>query len=159
MTDTPPFFIRTARQEDAEKIVDLWRELMAFHEAVDERFVRSEDSAAKFRTFLEINIDSSNAHVLVAISNGGLVGYTMAQEARRPPVFAMQVVVEIMDVAVSSASRRCGIGRTLVEGMRDWARERGAETVFLGVAAANPAALAFWADMGARPYIHLLELQ
>jgi GNAT superfamily N-acetyltransferase len=158
MPNINPFQIRTARQEDAEKIVDLWCELMAFHEALDERFVRSKDSAAKFRTFLEINIDSSNAHVLVAISNGRLVGYTMAQEARRPPVFAMQVVVEIMDMAVSSASRRCGIGRALVNGTRDWAKQRGAEAIFLGVAATNPDALAFWANMDARPYIHLLEL-
>lgn len=152
------FHIRTATQDDVDAVVELWSELMAYHESLDERFVRGEDARVKFRTFLEINIDSEHAQVLVAQSQGAIVGYTMAQESKRPPVFAVQAIVEIMDMAVTSGYRRRGVGRVLVEEMRHWAHERGAAAIYLGAAAANPGANRFWAAVGARPYIHLLEL-
>ncbi|MCU0664775.1 MAG: GNAT family N-acetyltransferase [Myxococcota bacterium] len=158
MQNAAPFLVRPANQNDVEPIVDLWCELMAYHEALDERFTRSLHAKAKFRTFLEVNIDSENAHVLVAQAQGRIVGYTMAQESKRPPVFAVQAVVEILDMAVTSGSRGLGIGRALAKGMQSWGRQRGAKAIFLGAAAANAASNAFWAKVGARPYINLLEL-
>ena len=55
---------------------------------------------------------------------------------------------EILTVAVLPGARRSGIGRELVSGMLDTARERGATSLFLEVAEDNAAALALYASAG-----------
>jgi ribosomal-protein-alanine N-acetyltransferase len=58
---------------------------------------------------------------------------------------------ELLTVAVRANRRRQGAGRTLIGKVIDRARERGAHSLFLEVAADNRAALAMYERMGFRP--------
>jgi ribosomal-protein-alanine N-acetyltransferase len=53
---------------------------------------------------------------------------------------------EILTLAVAPTVRRNGVGRALVEAAADLARARGADSLFLEVAATNTAALALYAS-------------
>ncbi|MEH7829084.1 ribosomal protein S18-alanine N-acetyltransferase [Gemmobacter sp. JM10B15] len=70
---------------------------------------------------------------------GFLIGRAVAGEA------------EVMTLAVDPALRRQGIGADLLNRFLQTARNRGAETAFLEVSAANTAALALYARGGFAP--------
>lgn len=72
----------------------------------------------------------------VTESPGFLLGRVVAGEA------------EILTLAVDPAARGRGIGRRLVVRFADLARERGAETIFLEVAATNHTARVLYAKCG-----------
>ncbi|MEO5336348.1 MAG: GNAT family N-acetyltransferase [Magnetospirillum sp. WYHS-4] len=57
---------------------------------------------------------------------------------------------EIITLAVLPERRRAGLGRTLVEAARAEAARRGAATMFLEVAADNPAARVLYESLGFR---------
>jgi ribosomal protein S18 acetylase RimI-like enzyme len=54
------------------------------------------------------------------------------------------------DVFVEPDYRNRGVGRALVEGVKAWAKERGADGISLQVAAANERARRFYEDLGFR---------
>jgi len=66
-------------------------------------------------------------------------------------VRALAGEAEILTLAVRPAARRRGLGRTLVQAAAADAREAGAESLFLEVAADNAAALALYAGCGFEP--------
>ena len=66
-------------------------------------------------------------------------------------VRALAGEAEILTLAVSPAARRRGLGRALVQAAAASARQAGAESLFLEVAADNAAALALYADCGFEP--------
>lgn len=70
----------------------------------------------------------------------------------RPQAFVLGRAIageaELLTLAVAPEARRHGTGRALVEDFTDEARDRGAETAFLEVAADNAPARALYAATG-----------
>ena len=54
------------------------------------------------------------------------------------------------DVFVEPEYRNRGMGRALLQSVRDWAQERGADGISLQVAAANARGRKFYEDLGFR---------
>ena len=57
---------------------------------------------------------------------------------------------EITDLAVDCASRRLGVGRTLIEAAARWARERRYRSLWVEPRADNHAAICFYTALGFR---------
>jgi [ribosomal protein S18]-alanine N-acetyltransferase len=55
---------------------------------------------------------------------------------------------ELLKIAVSPSQRRCGMGRALLLRFEDLCRERGCESIFLEVRAANTAATGLYKNLG-----------
>lgn len=72
----------------------------------------------------------------ITVPHGFLLGQTVAGEA------------ELLTLAVAPEQRRQGIGRALVDGFCAMARQKGAQTAFLEVAATNTAAIALYKAAG-----------
>ena len=70
--------------------------------------------------------DQPNQLVLVAVSEEKIVGWLQAHAS---VALESGYRVEIVGLIVSADSRRCGVGRRLVERAEQWAQEIGAETV------------------------------
>lgn len=72
--------------------------------------------------------------------------------AERPGGFALARVIideaELLTIAVAPDQRRKGLGTELLRTVLDEARKRGAQTIFLEVAAGNLAALALYSAHG-----------
>ena len=148
---------RPARPDEVPRIVELWDELMSLHERLDRRFVRRSGATASFEVFVRHNLESESAVVLVAEVDGEIAGYCMAAEAELPPVFEIGPIGEIYDIVVAEHHRRQGIGRELVDGVCDWAREHGMERIDLRASVRNPEALAFWRRL-ASPFLEILTI-
>lgn len=58
---------------------------------------------------------------------------------------------EILNVAVDTAARGCGVGRSIVEAMLDHLREAGIRRVYLEVRCSNEAAIGLYRASGFQP--------
>jgi ribosomal-protein-alanine N-acetyltransferase len=92
-------------------------------------------SARDFRECL-----AADVVFLVAAAPGGLVGYLVAQHAADEG--------EILNLAVTPARHRDGIGRALVERALATLAGHGARSVYLEVRESNAAARALYAALG-----------
>ena len=149
--------IRPASTDDVPRVVELWDELMTLHEHLDPRFTRRAQAADAFAMFARHNIETDAAVVLVAELDDAVVGYCMAVEAELPPVFEIGPIGEIYDTVVAARYRRKGIGRELVDGAIDWARERELDRLEVRASLANPQALAFWRRV-ASPFLETMTI-
>lgn len=145
--------IRTAVPEDTPRVLDLWKEFMDFHGERDPAFIRSATGHEGFGVFLEENMKSETAHVLVADDGDGLFGYCLARIAERPPVFDIRRYGQILDLAVSGPRRRSGVGETLLGEALTWFKKQGVSRVEISVSTANEVATSFWEKHGFKTYL------
>jgi ribosomal-protein-alanine N-acetyltransferase len=83
---------------------------------------------------------ASDVVFLVAAASEGVAGYVVAQDAADE--------AEILNLAVTPARHRGGIGRALVERALATVAQRGAHRVFLEVRESNAPARALYAALG-----------
>ena len=87
-----------------------------------------------------------------------MVGYSIAETGRYPPVLERQTYGLISDMAVKSGYRRRGIGEQILAEMYKWFESRNLERIELSVAAKNKIGYSFWKKNGFKDYIHRLYL-
>jgi ribosomal protein S18 acetylase RimI-like enzyme len=145
--------IRRAGHKDLEALLDLWEEMMAYHAQLDARFRPTADGRQHFRRIVQEWMTDDACSVWVAEVDGRLVGYTIGRLAENPPVLEPLFVGHVSDICVAPAWRRQGIAGQLFSAVRGWLRQQGVTSVQLHVATQNPAAQAFWLEMGFSPFM------
>ncbi len=145
--------IRPASPRDADQLGRLGGELVRLHHAFDERrFIAPRPGVeAGYGRFLVSMIDAEDQVILVAESDGGVIGYVYAAIEPHSWKDLRDEVGWIHDVVVGERGRRRGVGRLLVDAATAWLRERGMPRVMLSTAARNEAGQAAFAAMGFRP--------
>ena len=83
-----------------------------------------------------------------ASGEGELVGYAHLVSGPAPAAVRGPAPIELKRLYVARAWHGQGVAQTLMDAALDAARERGAETVWLGVWERNPRAAAFYAKYG-----------
>jgi len=117
--------IRSAHAEDVAAVAALEAEAFG-----DEAWTRAQILAQQ----------ADPGSVLLLADGDPPAGYTLLRVAADE--------AELLRIAVRAASRRSGVGATLLYAGLAWARARGADRVFLEVAADNGAALALYGRLG-----------
>ncbi|MBU7032124.1 MAG: GNAT family N-acetyltransferase [Theionarchaea archaeon] len=148
--------IEPATHEHVCDILEIWKELMDFHKALDPLFSRSSSGHIHMGTYIHDLIDQEDTQVYVAIQEGTVVGYAISQIRQRPPVFEESTYGIISDLAVTASCRRKGIGGALVDAMFEWFRRQGVERIELQVASRNEVAYSFWKKHGFADFKHIL---
>ncbi len=151
------FAIREARRQDARAVVSLWQEMMDFHGALDPRFRFAANAAREFEYHFISTIRSREAQIYVAEADGQVIGYILGEMHTRKPLYPAGRYGFISDASVRTTWRRHGVGRALVERLMEWFHRKGATTVELFVAVANPESTAFWQAMGFTDFLRLLR--
>ena len=105
----------------------------------------AEEVMARYRAAVR---DPDALHLLAEV-DGRVVGMALAT-VHRPSSFSDTRSVEVSSFVVRSSHRRRGVGRTLLEEIVRFARERGVPYLDLRVFAGNDGAIAFWDRMGFR---------
>ncbi len=132
--------IRPALAGDVETLVALLRQLFALEP--DFRF----DPVRQRRGLHLLLEDRLRRVVLVADAGDSVVGMATGQLVVSTAEGAGSVLVE--DVVVAAGMRGHGIGRALLDGIREWARERGSTRLTLLADRENAAALRFYERAG-----------
>ena len=131
--------VREANVEDAAKICGLARELA---ETVGDTPPTEETVRAR----LEELLDEPRARVLVAENEVGIVGG--ASFWIKPDLAHGDTVVEVPMLVVAENHRRAGVGKLLMEEVRDVASDNNASQIELVATPANVTAREFYRSLG-----------
>ena len=131
--------VREANVEDAAEICGLARELA---ETVGDDPPTEEATRAR----LEELLDEPRVRVLVAENEAGLVGE--ASFWIKPDLAHGDTVVEVPMLIVAEDHRRAGVGRLLMEEVRNVASDNGASQIELIATSENVTARAFYRSLG-----------
>ncbi len=144
------FIIRAGRREDAPEAARLWMLSAEEHTAHDPIYATSSGAEKTMRRFLADLASSSQSFLFVAVSGERTVGFVSGELREGSPTFQAKTWASIDDVFVEEDHRSLGVGRALIEGVRDWARHRNADGISLQVAAANERGRKFYETLGFR---------
>ena len=144
------FTIRPGRRDDAAEAARLWMQSASEHTSHDPIYVAAPGAERVMRRFLADLTSSSHAFLFVADYDGRTIGFVSGELRESSPTFSPKTWASVDDVFVEPDYRNLGVGRALVESVKSWAKERGADGVSLQVAAANERGRKFYEDLGFR---------
>ena len=131
--------VREAKVEDAAEIQGLSRELA-------ESIGDTPPTEEAIRARLEELLDEPSARVLVAENEAGVVGG--ASFWIKPDLAHGDIVVEVPMLVVAEEHRRSGVGRLLMEEVRNIASDNDASQIELVATRANVTAREFYRSLG-----------
>ena len=141
--------VREATQQDIDRVVELWAEMVDYHCGFDSRFWRRKpDGAEIFQKWMAEAIDDEKRVLVVAETSSEVVGFVHGQLINSPPPMEDKTSGSITDVAVAASHRGRGIGRQMMAVVLDWFKARSAEDVSLMAALPNPRAIRFYESLG-----------
>src|SRR5262245_48176458 len=152
--------IRRALASDAEAIAALSSEVQADHaDVLPQLFKRPAPDSFPPRVVREL-LEEPDRIFLVASIGGAVVGYASAQMQQRDETLFRhpRSALFIHWIGVHDLSRRRGVGRALVNALREAAATLEATSLLLEVWAFNTKAQAFYKAVGFRPERHILSL-
>lgn len=151
--------IRNADFNDSERLTELFMQLHRHHvEIKPETFIMPE--RGWFSGRISEILNDSGQTVIVHESGGVINGYAIVKttdvntEDKRP-----RRMCYVDCFVVSENSRRQGIGTELFNAVKKFGKERGCDTVQLGVNAQNADAVAFYEKMGLKPRTLQMEVR
>ena len=150
MASEKNFTIRPGRREDAEAAARLWMQSAEEHTTHDRIYASATGAEQVMRRFLADLASSGHSFLFVAESGGRVVGFISGELREGSLTFRQKTWASVDDVFVEQDHRNLGIGRTLLEGVEAWAKERRADGVSLQVAAANERGRKFYEELGFR---------
>ncbi len=144
------FTIRPGRREDASEAARLWMQSAAEHTRHDPIYATSQDAERVMRRFLADLAGSGHSFLFVAVIGDQTVGFISGELREGSPTFRPRTWASVDDVFVEPDHRNLGVGRALLESVKTWAQDRGADGVSLQVAAANERGRKFYEELGFR---------
>jgi GNAT superfamily N-acetyltransferase len=146
--------IRAAEAGDVEAVLHMQRRLAAAHVEWDaHRFEVSGETEPAYRAWLtkarEGSHKSSGVMALVAVVDGVVSGYMIAELMPREPKYWATACVYIHDLYLETAARGRGVAEAFLERARGWALEEGVGMRAM-VASSNSAGRAFFERTGFR---------
>jgi ribosomal protein S18 acetylase RimI-like enzyme len=146
-----PVSIRTARRADFDALVRLYTESAQYHQRIDPALYRIPEATA-VTAWLEAALSSTDVAILVAEAMDDVIGFAVVRLA--PPAPAASMLEPRrgaeLDVAVSAAFRRQGVGRALLDAACAWAARHTCRLVMLNCHVANQAAVRLYESGGFR---------
>ena len=145
--------IRRAAAGDLDAIGRLGALLLRIHYEFDHaRFMQpGEGSERGYAWFLESQLTNPEALVLVAESEGAVVGYVYASIEPRNWKELRERAGFVHDILVTEDAQGLGLARQLMDAAFAWMREQGAPRVLLWTAAPNARAQRLFERLGFRP--------
>jgi ribosomal protein S18 acetylase RimI-like enzyme len=144
------FTIRAGRKDDAVEAARLWMRSAEEHTAHDQVYETAPGAEKTMRRFLADVANSGYSFLFVATAGDRTVGFISGELRQGSPTFHPRTWASVDDVFVEPEYRNRGMGRALLQSVRDWAQERGADGISLQVAAANARGRKFYEDLGFR---------
>ena len=140
--------VRAATLDDCDRLGALWGEADALHHAALPHVFAAPAAPARSAQDVAGILGDPGQGLLVAQDGTRLVGLVhVTLRERYPPMVAKRFAV-VEAVVAATTNRGIGVGRVLMATAERWARESGAEEVWLDVWEFNDAAVGFYAALG-----------
>lgn len=143
--------IRKAKFEDKEQIAELFRQLHQYHcKIAPHKHIMPREAFFKER-ISEIEADEKSV-IMVSEEKGNINAYALFRIIETGGEEKPTRKVCFIDcIGVDEKARRKGIGKSLFEGVKKYASDKGCNAVQLSVDAENESARAFYEKMGLLP--------
>ncbi len=151
--------IRKAAIEDTEQLKPLFAGSLRNMARLQPRQYREAEQDVEY---IQAGILGEDSDVLVAEKDGHIIGlasvFSVTVEPK--PYRIQQTCCELDTVFVQEAYRNQGVGKALLDAARQWAGERGCDSLQLMTLGENEAARRFYQREGMREHrvIYILEL-
>ena len=149
--------VRKATKEDIPALEDLLSQVLEVHAKGRPDLFRS--GCRKYtREELEMLLEDPLRPIFVA-EEGRVLGYAFCamREVREDNIFHDRRELYIDDLCVDGGCRGMGVGKTLFEFVKSYAKKEGCYHITLNVWECNPGAKAFYEKMGLLPQKTVLE--
>jgi ribosomal protein S18 acetylase RimI-like enzyme len=152
MSEASTVIVRKAEPEDGASLGRLGGMLVRLHHDYDaDRFIAPGPGTDRsYGGFLVSQIDKTDAIVLVAEGDSGVLGYAYAGLEGNDWLSLRGPAGVIYDILVDPERRQRGVGRLLLQAMLQALADRGAPQVVLFTATQNEAAQRLFAAIGFR---------
>ena len=142
--------IRKVTAQDYDIMCDLFDEIDALHRNALPRMFKKPDGPAREHDYYLGLIADENAALFIAEADGKPAGYVygIVKDAPDFPVFVPRHHVVIDNIAIKAEFQNRGLGKTLMDKMREWAIEKGATSIELSVYEFNKNAMLFYERLG-----------
>lgn len=147
-----------AEDTHVPEIIELWKEAMDFHQAVNPLFARSKDGHIHMEKHLHGMIQSEDTQVLIALNKGRVVAYSIFRIFTRPPMLQYRTSGYILDIAVKSDYRRKGIGGKMLHTILEWFESHDVDRIEVQVASESEVGYSFWKKHGFKTYKYDMHL-
>ncbi len=147
-----------ANKANLDDIVELWLKLMAIHEKLDPFFF-SEINKEEYCDDLEGHIDNPEQIIFIAILNDVLIGYITADIISRVSFFNKHTYCVIGDIMISENHRNTGLGKLLIDEVKNWSKNNNVLRMELNVFAKNILAVNFFKNIGFQNNFHTLFIE
>lgn len=151
--------VRQAQESDQAAVGDLWMQLLAEQERLDDRLAAAEDARERWDNDFPVWLQNETRRVYVAEADDEIVAFASARRWGPPPIYEESSEVYLDEIYVRSDDRRQGYGTQLLHAVQDWTDRLGARRIRLRVLTANEAARSFWAAREAEPLILALTIE
>jgi len=161
MSSAESYRIRLAKlPEDKPALLGFIIGMQHFESAIEPDRRVDPDVAEEFYAATTERVAKKNGRILIAESaDGKALGWAVACEEEN------EVYVQadertygyVAELYVIEEMRGQGVGRALIEGCEDWARERGLKVMMIGVLVKNPRAHAVYRGAGFADYATMLR--
>jgi ribosomal protein S18 acetylase RimI-like enzyme len=151
--------VRPALPSDIAALIPLFEELDEHHRLALPVVFREPDGARREQSWLDGVIAGPDQAILVAEGPHadivGLVGLVVliARSVAANSVRDARRFVEIDQLVVTSATRRRGIGRSLIDASKAWGRARGIANLEVSAWSVNAETIEFYRKVGFAPTI------
>ena len=148
--------VRRAKIEDADKIVEMWKEFMKKHDnlvansnkELKTHIMKKSDGYIAFSSYVKKNLRSRNAFIQVAEKDGEMVGYDICLINNNIPVFKIEKIGLFSDLYIRKKYRRKGISSKFKDNAISWFKEKGIRHLSIGVNAENKYAHSIYKKWG-----------
>ena len=120
------------------------------HTAHDRIYATTPGAESVMRRFLADLAGSSHSFLFIAEYGDRTVGFISGDLREGSPAFRQKTWASVDDVFVEPDYRNLGVGRSLLQSVEAWAKEKGAHGISLQVAAANKSGRKFYEELGFR---------
>ena len=133
---------RIATLDDVEVITSMYRDFFTFNAEMQPLY----NQKAECGDYPINTIKSETADIILAEVDGSIAGFTHVLEETTPPYDSVvqYKFATIMDLFVSPQYRKQGVGITLLNAAKEWARKRNLSYIELGVMPENKPALGLY---------------
>lgn len=145
--------IRAATETDLPVLAQFWQEKVVLQ--ADTRYTGAAD---RWVTAARSWLLDSRCAILAAEEDGQCVGYVVGWIQPMPglPGDALGLIT---DLALDAHRYHAGVGRALVEALRDWFAERGISGVAAWSSRRSAVEQAFWRSLGALEWMECLWIK
>ena len=150
--------IRKAKIEDIPKIIPLLRGIAQYHHKLNPIYTPGSKIPSDAPQRLAKLVRKIKAVLIVAESNGKLVGYFVA-DIRKTRMRVYNKIGYIQDGFVDQKYRRKNIGKDLFDWIKEWFLKHNVKRIELMVDSNNPAGIKAWQKYGFKEYQKKMQIE